>query len=172
MEENRPWWDVRTSNPSEVARLPQAGSTPALFRHSPIVDASMILAQFTDFDDWLVKTFAQVGWFTLLIVLVDISETTISPLASSYVHVIGDETRWTDIVELMSGAGVSWNGAAFLQAERTGLVDDSTAQKRLSSLTKHLEGDRSILVHSELFNAEGHRLKIEEIDGFRLPPLN
>src|ERR1044072_5255111 len=98
-----------------------------------------ILVRPTDFDDWLVKTSARVGWFTLLIVLLDIGERTISPLASSYVHVIGDETRWADIVALVAGAGVSWNAAAFLQAEKDGLVDDATAQKRLSSLTRHLE---------------------------------
>jgi len=136
------------------------------------VDAMMILVRPTDFDDWLVKTSARVGWFTLLIVLLDIGERTISPLASSYVHVIGDETRWADIVGLVAGAGVSWNAAAFLQAEKDGLVDDATAQKRLSSLTRHMERDQSILVHGELFNAEGLRLQIEEIDGVKLPRLH
>ncbi len=39
----------------------------------------------TDFDDWLVETFARVGSFTMLIVLIDIGETTLSPLASASV---------------------------------------------------------------------------------------
>jgi hypothetical protein len=117
----------------------------------------------TDFDDWLVETFAQVGSFTLLIVLVEIGEATVSLLASSYLHVIGDETRWTDMVDLLSNAGVDWNGAAFFQADRTGLVDDDTARQRLSELARHLEKDRSLLKHSEFFNAQGLRLKIEEV---------
>jgi hypothetical protein len=117
----------------------------------------------TDFDDWLVETFARVGSFTMLIVLVDIGETTVSALASSYLHVIGDETRWTDMVDLLSSAGISWNGAAFFQADRSGLVDDNTARQRLSSLARHLERDRSLLTHSEFFNARGQRLKIEEV---------
>jgi hypothetical protein len=117
----------------------------------------------TDFDDWLVQTFARVGSFTMLIVLVEIGETSVSPLASSYLHVIGNETRWTDMVELLSGPGVAWNGAAFFQADRGGLVDDATAKQRLSSLTRHLENDRSLLTHSEFFNAQGLRMKIEEI---------
>jgi hypothetical protein len=117
----------------------------------------------TDFDDWLVETFARVGSFTLLIVLVEIGETTVSPLTSSYLHVIGDETRWNDMVDLLSGANVLWNGAAFFQADRGGLVDDETARKRLASLARHLEKDRSLLTHSEFFNAQGLRLKIEEV---------
>jgi hypothetical protein len=117
----------------------------------------------TDFDDWLVTTFARVGSFTMLMILVEIGETTVSALASSYLHVIGDETRWADMVDLLSGAGVAWNGAAFFQADRSGLVDDATARNRLSSLTRHLEKDRSLLKHSEFFNTDGLRLKIEEV---------
>ena len=64
----------------------------------------------TDFDDWLVDTFGRVGSFTMLIVLVDIGETSISLLASSYLHVIGNETRWTDMMDLLSSAGVPWSG--------------------------------------------------------------
>jgi hypothetical protein len=123
----------------------------------------MTPACITDFDDWLVETFAQVGSFTVLIVLLEIGETTVSPLASSYLHVIGDETRWTDIKDLLSGVGVPWNGAAFFRADRAGLVDDETARQRLSSLARHLEMDRSLLTHSEFFNAQGLRLKIEEV---------
>ncbi len=117
----------------------------------------------TDFDDWLVGTFARVGSFTMLIVLVEIGETTISLLASSYLHIIGDETRWADMVDLLAASGAPWNGAAFFQGDRGGLVDDATAGQRLRSLTRHLETDRSILKHGELFNAQGLRMKIEEI---------
>ena len=74
---------------------------------------SMAPASITDFDDWLVETSARVGSFTMLIVLVEIGEKTVSALDSSYLHVIGDETRWTDMVGLLSGAGVRRNGAAF-----------------------------------------------------------
>jgi hypothetical protein len=116
----------------------------------------------TDFDDWLVETFARVGSFTMLIVLVEIGETSVSLLASSYLHVIGNETRWTDMTDLLSGSSVPWNGAAFFQGDRGGLVDDATARQRLLSLTRHLEKDRSLLTHSEFFNAQGLRLEIEE----------
>ena len=42
----------------------------------------------TDFDDWIVETFTRIGSFTVLIVLVEIGETSVSLLASSYLHVI------------------------------------------------------------------------------------
>ena len=117
----------------------------------------------TDFDEWLVETFARVGPFTMLIVLVDIRETSATPVRSSYLHVVGDEARWPDIVELLADAGAAWNGAAFFQADRAGLVRDPVAQYRLQSLVRHRESDRSLLRHSEFFNADGLRLKIEEV---------
>ena len=117
----------------------------------------------TDFDEWLVETFARVGAFTMLIVLVEIGETTATLLRSSYLHVIGDDTRWPDIVQLFADAGAAWNGAAFFQADRAGLVRDAVAQYRLESLMRHLESDRSLLKHSEFFDVRGLRLKIEEI---------
>jgi len=93
----------------------------------------MALACTTDFDDWLVETFARVGSFTMLIVLVKIADTTVTPQASSYLHVIGDETRWPDMINLLSGAGVVWDGAAFfqriLQCARPALEDRRSRQR-------------------------------------------
>jgi hypothetical protein len=117
----------------------------------------------TDFDDWLVATFARHGSFTILIVLVEIGDTSVSLLASSYLHIVGSETRWSDMIDLLAASGAQWNGAAFFQADRAGLVDDAIAKQRLSSLTRHMEADRSLLTHAEFFNAQGLRLKIEEI---------
>jgi hypothetical protein len=120
-------------------------------------------ARATDFDDWLVETFTRVGAFTMLIVLVEIGESSVALLRSSYLHVIGDETRWPDMARLFAGSGAAWNGAAFFQADRIGLVDDATAKRRLASLVRHLEEDRSILAHGEFFDGRGLRLKIEEV---------
>jgi hypothetical protein len=117
----------------------------------------------TDFDDWLVASFATSGAFTVLIVLVETGETSVGLLRSSYLHVIGDETRWPEMVRLFAASRAAWNGAAFFRADRTGLVDGATARRRLGALTQHLERDRSLLGEAEFFNAEGLRLKIEEI---------
>jgi len=117
----------------------------------------------TDFDDWLAATFSRVGAFTMLIVLVEIGDTSVALLRSSYLHVIGDETGWPDMARLFAGSGAAWNGAAFFQADRTGLVDDATAKRRLAALARHLEKDRAILRDGEFFDARGLRLKIEEV---------
>jgi hypothetical protein len=117
----------------------------------------------TDVDDWLVDTFDRVGAFTMLIVLVEIRETTVALLRSSYLHVVGDETRWPEIAGLLNASGEAWNGAAFFQADRAGLVVDVVAKRRLAALTRRLQEDRSLLKESEFFNARGLRLRIEEI---------
>jgi hypothetical protein len=118
---------------------------------------------FTDFDDWLVQTFGRAGPFTMLIVLVEIGETSVALLGSSYLHVIGDEARWPDMVRLFTRSGSAWNGAAFFQADRKGLVDDATAKRRLASLARHLRKNRSILNDGEFFDARGLRLRLEEV---------
>ena len=47
-----------------------------------------------DFERWLPAAFAEIGAFTALVVLVDIGETRVTPLRSTYVNVIGDEVGW------------------------------------------------------------------------------
>jgi len=123
----------------------------------------MVADYATDFTSGLVETFTRVGPFTSLIVLVEIGETTVGLLRSSYLHIIGDETRWPEILEMFAGAGAAWDGAAFYQADRAGLVRDPVARHRLQSLLRHLEGDRSLLKHADFFDRRGLRLKIEEI---------
>ncbi|HEY1943409.1 MAG TPA: hypothetical protein VGH40_14940 [Roseiarcus sp.] len=123
----------------------------------------MTAARSTDFDDWLVATFNKVGSFTMLIVLVEIGETSVTLLRSSYLHVVGDETRWPEMVRLFAASGAPWNGAAFFRADRGGLVNDGVAKKRLAELVHHLQGDRSLLNEGEFFDAAGLRLKVEEI---------
>ncbi|MDB5396925.1 MAG: uncharacterized protein JWM91_4431 [Rhodospirillales bacterium] len=117
----------------------------------------------TDFDDWLVRTYARIGSFTILIILIDIGAKSVRPLRSTYLHVVGDETRWPEMIRLFDGAGVSWNGAAFFQADSDGLVADPEARQRLASLVRHLNEDRKILNDGEFFDRRGLRLKLEEI---------
>jgi hypothetical protein len=117
----------------------------------------------TDFDDWLVRTFGEVGSFTVLIFLVGIGETSVSPLRSTHLHIVGDETRWPEMIGLFAGAGVDWNGAAFFRADAGGLVEDSVAKQRLASLTRHLHENRKLLNDGEFFDRNGLRLKLEEI---------
>ncbi|MFH5926578.1 hypothetical protein [Roseomonas xinghualingensis] len=117
----------------------------------------------TDFDDWLIAMFRETGSFTMLFVLVEITETKVELLRSAYLHVVGDETRWPDMVRIFTGAGVAWSGAVFYRAGREGLVEDATAKARLASLMRNLHEDRSLIREGEFFNADGLRLRIEEL---------
>ncbi|MDP9835829.1 hypothetical protein J2T09_000571 [Neorhizobium huautlense] len=117
----------------------------------------------TDFDDWVIDTYADAGSFTMLFILVSISETKVELLRSAYLHVVGDELRWPDMVKVFKGAGVNWSGVVFYRAGREGLVEDKEAKARLASLVRKLDEDRSLIRDGEFFNEDGLRLMIEEI---------
>ncbi|MBP0491745.1 hypothetical protein [Roseomonas indoligenes] len=116
----------------------------------------------TDFDDWITATHRAAGDFTVLFVLMRITDRTVEPLRSAWLHVMGDETRWPDMVALFAGAKVPWDAAVFFRAGREGLVPDAEARARLQSLTRKLHEDRSLIGEGEFFNAEGLRLRLEE----------
>ncbi|GHD05491.1 hypothetical protein ACFOEZ_01705 [Tianweitania populi] len=117
----------------------------------------------TDFDDWITATFRETGSFTMIFVLVRIGENNVDLLRSAYLHVIGDELRWPDMLKVFEGAGVQWSGAVFFRAGREGIVRDEEAKARLGSLIRKLHEDRSIIRDGEFFNADGLRLAIEEV---------
>jgi hypothetical protein len=119
----------------------------------------------TDFDDWLKTEFAEIGSFTTLVILVDIGETKVSPLCSTYFHVIGDELSWDDIVTMFAGSGAEWSGAAFFSAgsAEEGLRDNPTARLRLHALEDRIDQDRLALNEGAFFDKQGRRLKIEEV---------
>lgn len=116
----------------------------------------------TDFERWLGKMLRK-GHFTALIVLVRIAEPKLEPLRSTFVHVVGDELDWGDIVLLLRGAGVSWDGAAFFPTrEDGGLVPDELARARLRELEAALDQDRLVLNKGEFFDVWGRRLEVAE----------
>jgi hypothetical protein len=117
----------------------------------------------TDFDDWVIETYADAGSFTMIFILVAITETKVELLRSAYLHVVGDELRWPEMKNVFKGAGVNWSGAVFYRAGREGLVEDGQAKSRLASLVRKLDEDRSLIRDGEFFNADGLRLTIEEI---------
>ena len=59
----------------------------------------------TDFDLWITEEFARTGEFTAFAVLVAITDSKVSPLCSTYFHVVGDEIDWAGITVLFAGAG-------------------------------------------------------------------
>lgn len=116
----------------------------------------------TDFDRWLGKMFRK-GPFTALIVLVRIAEPKVEPLRSTFVHVVGDEMDWGDIVMMLRSAGVNWDGAAFFPTrEAGGLVPDELARTRLRELETALREDRLTLNKGAFFDVWGRNLQVQE----------
>jgi hypothetical protein len=118
-----------------------------------------------DFERWLTAAFEEDGSFTALIVLVEIDETRVTPISSTYVNVIGPEVDWSDLVVMFAGAGHEWNGVAFFPRQDANgqPLDNPTARLRLRDLEQRLDDDRLVLNEGHFFDHRGRRMKIEEV---------
>lgn len=118
----------------------------------------------TDFDHWLAAQFAETGPFTLFILLMRIEARDAVPLKSSYAHLIGDETRWTEMRRLLDSAGTPWDGAAFFVGlgHAGGPLPDAAAARRLKDVEADVTNDRLALNRGRFFDREGRQLRIDE----------
>jgi hypothetical protein len=118
-----------------------------------------------DFESWLPAAFAEIGAFTALVVLVDIGETRVTPLCSTYFNVIGDEVAWDDMVRMFAGSGAAWDGAAFfpVTANAGGPLDNPSARIELRALEERMAENRLVLNEGSFFDRRGRRLMIEEV---------
>lgn len=121
-------------------------------------------ARDTDFDHWLGVTFGDNGAFTALVVLMRISEPALTPLASTFLNVIGDEVSWGEIAALFAGSGQAWDGAAFFaQTDADGPLDNGEARARLRALEARIREDRLTLNAGDFFDTRGRRLQVEAV---------
>lgn len=119
----------------------------------------------TEFEGWLAREFADTGPFTALVVLVEIAETQVILLCSTFFNVIGDEIGWSDIVGMFQSSGREWNGAAFFPTTALdgGPLDNPTARMRLRELEARLADDRLVLNDGHFFDIWGRRLQVDEL---------
>lgn len=118
------------------------------------------------FDPWAKHVFDATGGFTALVVLIRIGELSVTPLRSSYFHVIGDELSWHRVAGLLETARAAWDGVLFSVASAEdggGPVADPLAKIALLELTEALEGDRSVINEHHFFDRWGRRMRIEEV---------
>jgi hypothetical protein len=118
-----------------------------------------------DFECWLTQEFAERDAFTALVVLVEIRETQVTPLCSTYFNVIGDDVEWNEIVVMFAGAGREWDGAAFFPvvAPDGSPLDNPTARLQLRELEARLDDERLVLNEGHFFDQWGRRMKVEEV---------
>jgi hypothetical protein len=119
----------------------------------------------TDFDRWVTAEFAERGAFTAFAVLVQIAETNVTPLCSTYFNVIGDEVDWGEITVLFAGAGAEWDGASFFPATARdgGPLDNPSARLKLREIETRLDEDRLVLNEGHFFDKWGRQLRIDEV---------
>jgi hypothetical protein len=119
----------------------------------------------TEFDDWLAAMVLRHGEFTILVILTAIGEDKVTPLRSTFLHVIGDEVDWAQIKTMFESAGRDWDGAAFFptKASEGGPVDNATARRRLAELQDKVREDRMVLNEGNFFDTFGRRIEIEPL---------
>lgn len=118
----------------------------------------------SDFSAWLRATHDLHGDFTALLVLVEIGGTKVTPIASTFLNIIGSEIGWADMLGLLAGAGRRWDGACFFpQLEAGRPLDNAAARARLRSLEQRLAEDRLVLNDGAFFDRLGRRMEVSEV---------
>ena len=119
----------------------------------------------TAFDRWLAETLDREGPFTLFMILMEAAPATIVPIRSSYLHVIGPDVTWLDLVALIGDADAEWHSIAVFaaKADGGGPIPDVQAQQRLASLQYAVIKDRMTVRKGELFDREGRRLDLSPL---------
>jgi hypothetical protein len=118
-----------------------------------------------DFDAWIEEEFARRGAFTACVVLVGIGEQSVTPLASTYLNVVGTETGWLEIVALFAGAGMPWDGAVFFPATASGggPLDNAGARTRLREIEARVKAEMLTVNEGFFFDRQGRRMMVEEM---------
>ncbi len=121
----------------------------------------------TAFDRWFAATLDREGTFTMFLVLFEEAATTIVPVRSSYLHVIGPDLRWDELVVLIAETDTAWHslGVFAAKAAAGGPLPDVEAQRRLASLQQAVIRDRLTVRKGELFDRLGRRLDLTPLNG-------
>jgi hypothetical protein len=122
----------------------------------------------TDFDQWITQEYAagDPRGFTMFAILLKIKKKDVDPLCSTYMHVIGTEIDWGEIVTLFAGSGVRWDGAVFFPKRDTrhnGPLDNPSARLYLLDQEVRVAEDRMVINEGYFFDPFGRRMMIEEV---------
>ncbi|HRO12610.1 hypothetical protein [Amaricoccus sp.] len=117
------------------------------------------------FDAWIAAEFGGRGPFTLLVVVVAIGGLSITPIRSSWFHVIGTDLEWADVARLLDGGGPEWDAAVFApRADAAGgPLGEAAARIAVKDLGEEILADRTVLNREHFFDRKGRRMKVEEV---------
>lgn len=119
----------------------------------------------TDFEQWLAAQFADIGAFTIFIVLVRIGSDKVVPVKSSYAHLIGDDMPWPGMRGLLDSARTPWDGVAFFVGlgHEGGPLPDAVAAAKLRQVEADVRADPLAFNRGMFFDHEGRHLRIDEV---------
>jgi hypothetical protein len=114
------------------------------------------------FDEWVRQEFRN-GPFTVLIMLVQIGAESVEPVASSFLHVIGDDIDWMAMKAMLDQAPHEWQGAAFfpVRLAEPGPISGELARLKLMDLKEKITADRLELNKGGFFDSLGRLIQIE-----------
>ena len=117
----------------------------------------------TEFKAWIDDELASRGAFTALVVLVEISERSVTLQVFTCLNVTVAETDWPDVVALFDSTGVSWDGASFFPVSVDGgPLDDAAARIGLRAIEQRVRAERLALNEGFFFARDGQRIMVEE----------
>jgi hypothetical protein len=118
----------------------------------------------TEFEHWLKAQFEETGAFTVFIVLVRIADDSVEALKSTFAQMIGDDMSWSEMIELLSDARVSWDGVGFFVglAHDGGPLSDNEARSKLREIEAEVMADPLALNRGRFFDREGRHLQVDE----------
>ena len=125
----------------------------------------MSISDSSDFEPWVKSAYREMQGFTALIVLVKIGEDTVTPVASTYVHLIGEDLSWSDFSALLTRSGQAWDGVALFaeSAKDGGPIPDGLAKIKLREIELRLGEDRIHINEGHFFDCWGRRLRVDEM---------
>lgn len=118
-----------------------------------------------DFDRWLREQFAGTGGFTALMLLVAMQNDRVTMISCSYLHVIGDETKWREMKALLDQSRRRWDGVAFFAESSPGggPLLDFVAKARLQERIDEVTVNRMRLNEAGFFDTRGRAIRIDPI---------
>jgi hypothetical protein len=120
------------------------------------------ISRHSDFEPWLKTAYRETEGFTALVVLVRIGEETVTPVASTYFHLVGNDLAWSDLSGLLSRSGQAWDGVVlFPESDGKGPIPDALAKIKLRDIELRLGEDRIHINDGHFFDRWGRRMQVD-----------